>query len=232
MMNFSQEYSQKLEKYLWVKKEPWEYEKKLWEKVERYNALFQNIPWVSCICICNSLAMNACHKDSDIDLFVITKSNRIWTARIFLTLALSILWERKTSKQHAWKFCLSFFISEDDLSLEKIAIEQDVYLSYWIQTLRPILNREWVFESFVETNAASFSSGRERIQDRDVMWETSWLKNFFWNLLESLLKSLFLPRTKKSFQKLGKPFWVEISDTILKFHNTDRRKEIRDKIFN
>ena len=96
--------------------------------------------------------MNACHKDSDIDLFVITKPNRLWTARIFLTLALSILGQRKTATQHAGKFCLSFFISEKNLSLENIALENDIYLSYWIQTLKPILNRRRVFERFLEEN--------------------------------------------------------------------------------
>jgi hypothetical protein len=52
-----------------------------------------------------------------------------------------------------------------------------------------------------------------------------------WDVCEKLFRKIFLPRTKKSFQKLWKPFWVIISDDILKFHDKDKRKEIRDTIF-
>ncbi|MDA9129354.1 nucleotidyltransferase domain-containing protein [Candidatus Gracilibacteria bacterium] len=233
---FNQQNTAKLEKYLGVKNTPGEHEIRLLEKVAKYNALFQKIPGILCICVCNSLAMNACHKGSDIDLFVITKPHRLWTARIFLTLALSILGQRKTSKKHAEKLCLSFFISEENLSLENIAIENDIYLSYWVQTLKPVLNRRRVFERFMEVNSplsgilspleekgaticSLISPPREKI-----------VGGFLGNLLESLLKAIFLPRTKKSFQKLGKPFGVEITDTMLKFHDKDRRKEIRNFI--
>jgi hypothetical protein len=51
-------------------------------------------------------------------------------------------------------------------------------------------------------------------------------------LIEKLLKSFFLPKTKKSFKKLWNPFWVIINDNMLKFHNDDKRKKISTKIFN
>lgn len=114
--------------------------------------MFRYIPGIQCICICNSLAMNACHENSDIDLFIITQKNRLWTARVFTTLLLTILGQRKTSKHHAGKFCLSFFISEEDLKLEDIAIKNDMYLSYWAATLKPLINRNKTFERFMKAN--------------------------------------------------------------------------------
>ena len=241
MQEFHVHDREKLKKYLWAKDTPWEYEQKLLEKVAKYSSLFRYIPWIQGICICNSLAMNACHPGSDIDLFVITRKNRLWTARIFLTLVLSILGQRKTAKQHAEKFCLSFFISEEAMNLEKIAIENDIYLKYWIETLRPILNRDRVYERFMNTNLIQFSPQGKRksqispplLEERrfrgEVLCKDSWAQ-IPWNLLESVLKFIFFPRTKKSFQKLWKPFWVIISDTMLKFHDQDRRREIRNNI--
>jgi hypothetical protein len=44
------------------------------------------------------------------------------------------------------------------------------------------------------------------------------------------LKSIFIPKTKKSFKEIWKPFWVIINDNMLKFHNNDKRKKIRDTI--
>lgn len=63
-----------------------------------------------------------------------------------------ILGQRKSSNNHAGKFCLSFFITEDAMNFAKIAIKDDIYLSYWIQTLRPILNRKHTFDKFLEIN--------------------------------------------------------------------------------
>jgi hypothetical protein len=93
--------------------------------------------------------MNAAHKDSDIDLFIITKNNRIWTTRICFTLILTLLGQRKTTKKHAGKFCLSFFITENYLNLENIAIKNDIYLKYWIESLVPIINKNNAFEKFI-----------------------------------------------------------------------------------
>jgi len=231
-----------LERYLWVKKKPWSCEQKLWEKVGKYSPYFSKIPWVLCICIGNSLAMNAAHKESDIDLFIITKKKRIWTTRILITLLLNVLWERKTAKKHAWKFCLSFFITEEALDFSSIAIKNDIYLYYWLTTLKPIINRKHTFEKFMginlsETPPIQLSPNRRKSELQDVVSFPPGEKEFkiedwfFGNIFESCLKFFFLPRSKKSFQKLWKPFWVIISDNMLKFHDKDKRKEIREIIF-
>lgn len=216
----------KLEKYLGVKKAPGKHEKKLWEKVWKHSYIFSKIPGVLCICVWNSLSMNAAHKDSDIDLFIIARKNRIWTVRILFTLLLFFIWERKNARNHAWKFCLSFFITENALNFDTIAIENDIYLSYWIHNLKPIINREKTYERFMHTN---FPSQYESPSNKNIP-TTFFLSRFFWNIIEYIYKWIFLPKTKKSFQKLWKPFGVIISDDILKFHDADRRKEIRSTI--
>jgi len=229
---YSKKNIHKLEKYLWVKSEPSKQEILLWEKVSAYNTYFAKIPWILWIAICNSLSMNATHKDSDIDLFIITKKNRLWTVRILMTLILTLLWERKNKNNHAGKFCLSFFITEQGLNLKNIAIENDIYLAYWIDSLKPIISRKNIFSIFCNENAELLGKDKEEKQKiiEHPLLKTPRLLTICWDICEKLLKSIFLPRTKKSFQKLWKPFWIVISDTMLKFHNTDKRKKIRDKI--
>lgn len=220
---------EKLKKILWVKKNPEKNEKNLLKIVDKYIPYISYIPWIECVCICNSLAMNACHKDSDIDLFVITQKNRLWTARIFLTLFLSLIWKRKTSQQHAWKFCLSFFISKEDMSLKKIALKDDIYLIYWLKTIIPVINRNNSFEDFIHKNQDWCEINNPHPQKiiEPQMLKTPKLLTSCWDYCEKLLKSIFSPQTKKSFQELWKPFWVVISDTMLKFHDRDKRKEIK-----
>lgn len=242
MLTIDKKHEKLLAEHLKIKDSPWIHEQKLWKKVERYKKIFSYVPGILCICVWNSLAMNACHKNSDIDVFIITKNNRIWTSRIVMTLVLTVLWQRKTAKKHAWRFCLSFFITQNTLNLENIAIKNDIYLAYWIETLIPIVNKHNTFEEFqaVNTTPLSILSYQERWNHnpyikitpspgrrgvgRGIVWK-------LWNMLEKFLKTIFLPRTKKSFQKLWKPFWVIISDDMLKFHDKDKRKEIRDIIF-
>ena len=96
--------------------------------------------------------MHACHKDSDIDLFVITQKNRLWTVRIIITFIFALFRERKTSTKHAGKFCLSFFITEETLDFSSIAIEQDIYLAYWIETLVPIYDKNQCLKNFRAAN--------------------------------------------------------------------------------
>jgi hypothetical protein len=283
LLTIKKKHEQAIKKYLKIKDTPWVFEKMLWKKVKKYNKIFTYIPGVLCVCVWNSLSMNAAHKDSDIDLFIITKNNRIWTTRIYFTLILTLLGQRKTARKHAWKFCLSFFITENHLSLETIAIKNDIYLKLWIKTLIPIVNKNNTFEKFQATNSVSLQlqnshfvpfftcllnslpfQGKEatnKIMQPSSLEKTSEERSIndysevvarrgdsevssiqkntlfskfctiLWDTCEKVLKTIFLPRTKKSFQKLWKPFWVIISDDILKFHDKDRRKKIRDVIF-
>ncbi len=50
------------------------------------------------------------------------------------------------------------------------------------------------------------------------------------SLPEKFLKKIFLSRTLKTYEKLGKPFWVIINDNMLKFHDKDVREKVRDEI--
>jgi hypothetical protein len=141
-----------IKKQLKIKDAPGAHEQILWKKVQKYQKILSLAPGVECICVGNSLAMNACHAGSDIDLFVISRPNRIWMSRVSLTLILTLFGQRKTAQKHAGKFCLSFFITQDAMNLEPIAIENDIYLAYWIQTLVPIVNKHETFESFQAAN--------------------------------------------------------------------------------
>jgi hypothetical protein len=48
------------------------------------------------------------------------------------------------------------------------------------------------------------------------------------NFLEKIIKNIWLKKTLSTSKKLWNPFWIIINDTILKFHNTDKREIIKD----
>lgn len=295
MLSFTKEELKKFKKLQNIKDNPSDIEKKLIEKTIRYSKFVKLIPWLEMLAIWNSVAMNSANNESDIDLFIVTSKNRLWTVRILITLIFQLLWVRKTSKHHKERFCLSFFCTTNALNFEHIAIENDIYLYYRINSIIPIINYDNTFERFIaenwkwmevknsifkntsyfviHTKAEIYNNekayyvissevdksieetsnvlnkntviGKEQIPPLQSEWQQknscSFIKwrirscykyqSILLDFLEKTLKSIFLPKTKKTFEKLWKPFWVIISNDILKFHNDDKRKEIRDKIF-
>lgn len=303
-------YKEKFDSLLWVKTEPNNHEKKLFQKGQFYIAKLAWIPGIEMIAIGNSLSMYATHQDSDIDLFIITQPHMLWFVRFFVTL---FLWKKsvwRKGKDIRENFCLWFFISTESVNLSKIAIKDDIYLYYWIYYLKPIYNRNNTYENFLNSNnwvqiektqkkenlkyvispvpffickffvsikkyfrkefqavwsrgfleGGSFWNLENRAENRNqndagkietfgTFSHTSTWENNNWKLYEDpeinsgrqkyiefykkinqIIRFFLLPKTQKNYLKLWSPDGVIISDTMLKFHDQDKRKLIRDRI--
>jgi hypothetical protein len=111
--------------------------------------------------------MNGGTQESDIDLFIITQKNRLWIVRILMTFLCAVLHVRKTSKHHAGRFCLSFFIDESAFNFEKIIEENDIYMYFWILTLKPIFDVNTTYEKFIQANTtwADFDNFQDFLQN-------------------------------------------------------------------
>ncbi len=226
----------KLERYLWVKDQPSRDELKYIKKAMRYASVFRHIPWIRMIGLWNSLAMNAWNKDSDIDLFVVTAKDALWFVRIVMTLCVSILRKRKTKNNHAGKFCLSFFCTEDVFDFSTIAIKDDVYLYYRILTMKPIIIYWDVYERFITANDwVDYEQFLEIHSDALKYLSFRWTRGLevgaIIQLLNKLCKKVFEPRSQRTFEKKWRPFWVIISVDMLKFHDADARSQISKIVF-
>jgi len=124
------------------------------------------------IAIVNSLSMYATHQDSDIDLFIITRPHMLWFVRFFVTL---VLWHGRVWRRNddvAGNFCLSFFITTEAMDLSKIAIENDIYLYYWIYYLKPLYNRNNTYEKFIEVNSWIQIDKTQKIKNQSYIIES------------------------------------------------------------
>ena len=105
------------------------------------------------IAIVNSLSMHATHPESDIDLFIVTRPGMIWFVRFWATL---ILWTHgvwRRDRDIAGNLCLSFFITTEAMDISYIAIENDIYLYYWIYYMRPIIDKNGTYKQFLLANS-------------------------------------------------------------------------------
>ena len=74
---------------------------KFWRRAITATRILSYLPFIKMISIVNSLAFFNCDKDSDIDFFIITERNKIWTARALSSVLLHILGLRRHGKKVA-----------------------------------------------------------------------------------------------------------------------------------
>lgn len=230
-----------------------------WRKLRKIAAILQVVPNVKMIAACNTLPINDFKPESDIDVFIIVKKNRIWQTRFFVTALVSLLGQWRHKKNVAKKICLSFYITDNALNLEPIAKKPyDIYLAYWVALVAPL---------YIEKPKPQIKNQELNIY-REFLNANSWVRNYLPNFIgfepvefeRKVGKSRFFDSVKKikeeiSDSKIGD--WFEkffkkiqknkmrknyqsayyrngsnviISDQMLKFHEIDRREEFR-KIF-
>jgi len=219
-----------------------EIHKHLINKAKKISYLLRFIPFLNKIYICNSLAIGKANKKSDIDFFVITEKGMMFLTRLLLTIPISIFGYRRHDNEIEQKICLSFFTEVDNANLEKIAIENDIYLIYWIATLQLLYGSNKI-NSIRKTNKWLFAylpnlrnSTEESIFK--IPFLISWIIQFG---IEAILRITFIAhisnkifgffqkrRALKKLIKLGTESSNIVSNNMLKFHNNDKRKEYRD----
>lgn len=205
-----------------------------------------SVPFVRAVFICNTLAMGFPDENSDIDVFIIVKKGRIWLARILATLMLSLFRLRRTKIKIENRICLSFYVSDDNLNLEKIAISQpDIYLVNWINNLIPVYDPNNLHQSFLQANKWAgryFVNGLQTYEISEKLKVKSekigeFFKRFFervWNgaygdLIEAQAKGIQLAKMKMNYMSVQNEndTRVIVSDNMLKFHETDKREEYK-----
>jgi hypothetical protein len=117
--------------------------------------------------------------------------------------------------------------------MKDIAIQNDIYLFYWIFFLKPLFATKWTYREFLQKNSW-VNIDKKQLQENTQFMEEIKKTNTalirlaqWWNRFIRLLTQW---KTIKRYEKLGKPEWIIVSGTMLKFHDKDRRKTIRDAI--
>ena len=117
--------------------------------INKYSFLYRQIPFIENIYVCNSVSFKSVNENSDIDLFIVTKNNRIFLAKLFIWIFFKLFWVYWTHQKN--KFCIWFYVTKSSTDLYPISISPiDLYLAYWIAHLQPIYSESWNFYIFKE----------------------------------------------------------------------------------
>jgi hypothetical protein len=206
-------------------------------KIERWKHLFSYIPGITAVFLCNTGAFRASKKDSDIDLFVVTKNSLLWTSRVFLTLLLHFYKLRRHKNHIAGRFCLSFFATETGFqNLQSLEIEKnnDPYLAVWTATLEPLFGDRTDIKKYEKYTQWVQEYGLYPTQKWTPLKRSSfqkWAEKLsFLQRIEFLFLKILKPRTLKKKQQLSSSSGTIISENYLKFHDNDIRENIKNAL--
>lgn len=222
-------------KYFSIQDAPSKIDQELFEKTYEYIPYIKWIPGIRFIWVGNSTSMFASKETSDIDLFIITAPKRMRLVRIVTTLIFQILWVRKNEKIHEKRFCLSFFVTTDWLDFSSFALENDIYLYFWIIYMKPILDFDHTFERFIQAQSWAELREYKNIIEKNKNFIKFKEKTYGNNckildIFDSILEKIFSPKTLQKFKKLRKPYGIIINKNTLKFHDNDKRINIKKEL--
>jgi len=203
-------------------------------RINSHALIFNSLPFVKEIAVCNSISFIRADESSDIDLLVILDSKRFFIGRMILTLVLTLFSLKRTSSKTQQRYCLSFLISDASVSFSDVLIENDVYFYYWFRHLIFLYSDTELQQKILSNNSIWFKDKKFKFNNLGF-FSKNYLSRLLeyilgfsvFNFFENMLGKYQLKRAREKNQKMGYPFGVVIKPGFLKFHDRDTRKDIR-----
>lgn len=183
---------------------------------KRMGWLIRKFPFVKGVYLSGSLSKLGANSDADIDYFIVTKNNRAWSARLFLTAFKKIF--LLNNKRY---FCINFFLDENHLELNK----KNIYTAIESASLIAIHNKgllgkfyekngfiQEYFPNFIPQKAYNFNYTSSFKSQYDPSYGTTneIANDFFGNWIEKKAQDIFKKRLSIKFN--GENGDSEISD--------------------
>jgi hypothetical protein len=214
-----------------------------WDRAVFAAKLIRHIPFVRMVAVCNTLSFNAAKETSDIDLLIVVEKGRIWLSRLLITGLIQAFGIRRHGKHIASRICLSFYVTNDNLNLSNIWLDPfDIYLIYYTTQVVVLYDNNDTRRAFIRENQW-VNQYLERYQPYEVspqrtVRDTAFSR-FVRGLGEKLTSGAIGNRIEHTFGKMQqqrmrkrktlmpKPHrrHVVINNTMLKFHERDRRHD-------
>ena len=201
------------------------------KRATRAARLLRWAPFVEMVAVCNRLSGGHPHEDSDIDVFIVIRDGRLWCGRLLVTALLHLAGLRRHGDKIANRVCLSFYLTPRAAALDAIKRDDDPYLRYWIAHLLPLFARAAMLRDFWQANQWAHRAFHQTPQPQPLLGGRApaltilfaWLLGgWIGDALERVSRALQVRHMGMSAARHDSA--VVISDTMLKFHENDRRE--------
>ncbi|MCL4437735.1 hypothetical protein M1513_01705 [Patescibacteria group bacterium] len=171
-----------------------------WRKFLKYAKIFKYLPFVDFVFAAGSMALGNVRQDSDFDVLVGCRQNRLFTARFFAVVVFGLLGIKRPKavnekREVKDKICLNHFVTPQSYRLSP---PYDIYWNELYENLVPIFGGRENIENFFSANDW-LNPPRRYFDDIRLINDDSRLKNIIERLLAGRLGDL-TERILKHFQ--------------------------------
>jgi predicted nucleotidyltransferase len=163
---------------------------------QRIARILNYFPFVQTVCVSGSLSKNFADRKSDIDFFIITEANRLWTARTCMHFLKKLSY--LAGKQH-W-FCMNYYIDEKGMEIT----EKNIFTAMEIVTLKPMAGLD-CYKKFMIAN--SWTTHYFPQQKSFFSSKSGLKKMFIKRMIEKIFRSKFGDRIEKWLMTLTDKRW-------------------------
>jgi hypothetical protein len=193
------------------------------EKVAGYLKILNRLPFLLLTGISGSVAMKNAKATDDIDIFIITIKNRLWTARFSAVILAQMLGIKRNREDKVVndKVCLNLFFDGKNVKIP--AHKQNEYVAHEVLQLKPILNRVKTYERFLSENAWIKTYFPNAILPQKKIIPANqgmWLGDIFERIFRFIQLRIMKPHQTNEL----------ISDSQLWFYPKDFEKKLRKDI--
>ena len=136
-----------------------------WKALKRLSRFLALAPFLKLAAVTGSLTGYNAKKQSDFDLLIILKKNRLWLGRLLLTGLVGIMHRRRHGQLTQDRICLNCYLTEKNLEITKQIKPHDFHSAQEYSRLTPILEiKKGIYLNFIQANR----------------WLADFLKNYPW----------------------------------------------------
>jgi len=199
-----------------------------WKRARFFIRLFGFVPFVRLVAVSGSLALDRSNPESDIDVFIVAGSGRIWFVRAMCVFISRIFGSYRTEQQVSGRLCLNHFVTDDAMLLDHRNLYTarlfshlvpgyglDCYHAFqkanlWIRDL--IVSYPWDnYPPFQVMEAGGVSSHLKRAGERVLSGRLG-------GFMEQAVKRFQLGRIAHDQRRLDERAQIVLSDQVLRFH--------------
>jgi hypothetical protein len=139
--------------------------------VQTLSRILIAVPWIKLLAVTGSAAAYNSDRDSDIDIFVIAKTHRLWLTRGFVAALLKTMGIYTQKDNEAGKVCPNLFIDEEAFSWSEK--DRSIFTAHEIALMHPIIDRNQTYLKFLRANNwikdhfANISVSNEEIKSKN-----------------------------------------------------------------
>jgi len=211
-----------------------------WKKAKKIFWIMQIIPFSKLVMGSGSFSLGNTRKDSDVDLLIIAKKGRIWTARTFFTLLTSLLGVRRYKDKTEDKICLNHYITDKSLripfeSIYTAHLYCHILSVYDSKEDRKLFKKfqkenEWM-KKYLQNYEFSNLEGLRSIKRNKILKFISNLFEFvlsgrIGDYFEKIMSEIQTKRIKKDSINIKKGGRITISNDQLEFHPNSHEANI------